>query len=293
MEPTAIQTLKEAITLFEEVGMPARNLAVRTRSEYKHDLEDLADFLEHQHIHRLEQISLAHLVGFQAEMDRRHYQESTRRRKTIAIKSFFKFITRHGVISHNVASQLIPPRVTRHEPRYLSEEEYGRLLRAGSHHPRDAAIIELFLQTGMRLAELANLTLADVELPRKISKEPEDVGEGRGRRKGGKIEKIPLNYKACKALKNWLNERPAIGAGAMFISKFRNPLSKRAIQYVMEKYLKEARIVGASVHTLRHTMATHHAIQGTDAKTIQETLGHASLVTTELYISLAKKAHAL
>ena len=82
---------------------------MRTRLEYKHDLEDLADFLEVQQIRRLAQISLAHLWHIRPEMDRRHYQESTRRRKTIAIKSFFKFITRDGVIAHNVAGQLIPP----------------------------------------------------------------------------------------------------------------------------------------------------------------------------------------
>src|SRR4051794_22464482 len=125
MEPTEVQTLKEAIALFEDVGMPARNLALRTRLEYKHDLEDLAAFLEAKQICRLEQVNLAHLMEYRAEMAGRHYQESPRRRKTIAIKSFFKFITRYGVIAHNVAGQLIPPRVTRHEPRYLSEEEYG------------------------------------------------------------------------------------------------------------------------------------------------------------------------
>ena len=68
------------------------------------------------------------------------------------------------------------------------------------------------------------------------------------------------------------------------------PMSPRAIQYRVRKYLDEARIKGASVHTLRHTMATHHVARGTDLKTLQETLGHADLATTSIYVSLAKKA---
>ncbi len=77
---------------------------------------------------------------------------------------------------------------------------------------------------------------------------------------------------------------------ALFVTKFKAPMSPRAIQYRVKKYLGEAGIKGASVHTLRHTMATHHVARGTDLKTLQETLGHADLATTSIYVSLAKKA---
>ena len=118
---------------------------------------------------------------------------STRERKTYAIKSFFRFIHHHGVIATNVALKLIPPRPKRPEPRFLSEEEYQRLLRVCSHDPRDAAIVEVLLQTGMRLSELARLTVHDVELPRRINREPDNTGSVRIRRKGGKEATIPLN----------------------------------------------------------------------------------------------------
>jgi site-specific recombinase XerD len=75
----------------------------------------------------------------------------------------------------------------------------------------------------------------------------------------------------------------------LFVTKFSTPMSKRAIQYTVSKHLQAANIKGASVHTLRHTMATHHIARGTDLKTIQETLGHADLATTSIYVSLAKK----
>ena len=77
---------------------------------------------------------------------------------------------------------------------------------------------------------------------------------------------------------------------ALFLSQFKQPMSIRAIQQRVQKYLDEAGIEGASVHTLRHTMATHHVARGTDLKTVQETLGHASLATTTIYVSLAKNA---
>jgi site-specific recombinase XerD len=133
-------------------------------------------------------------------MDKRGYQPSTRNRKTHSIKNWFKFLYHQGVIAENIAYRLIPPRAVKPEPRFLSEAEYARLLRACSHHPRDAAIIELFLQTGMRLSELARLMLGDLELPPKINRDPDNMGTVRVTRKGDKVDTFPLNYKACQAL---------------------------------------------------------------------------------------------
>lgn len=287
-----VATVREAIALFETVGMPARNLSTRTREEYSRDLSELASFLETRGVTRLATVSLAHLQAFQAWMDASGFVSATRRRKTHTAKSFFRFLYEHGITGDHLASRLIPPRSTRREPRFLSEDEYRALLRACSHHPRDAALIELFLQTGLRLAEVARLRTVDVELPSRVSAEPDSVGLAHVVRKGGTQDSIPLNFKACRALKTWLAARPASpNAGdSLFVSKFGRPLSKRAIQATVAKYLAEAGIHGASVHSLRHTMATHHIARGTDLKTVQETLGHASLSTTALYVSLAKQA---
>jgi len=285
-----IETLQQGLAFFEEVGMPARDLAARTRLEYKNDLSDFADFLEKQGITKIEQVSLQDLENYQAEMDRRGYSASTRERKTYSIKSFFKFLDHHGVIATNVASQLIPPRPKKPEPRFLSEDEYQRLLRSCSHNPRDAAIIEVLLQTGMRLSELTRLTVDDIEIPKRINREPDNTGTVRVRRKGGKVDTIPLNYKACQALAAWLRVRPQVDHSTLFVTKFKAPMSRRAIQYTVSKYLQTVGIKNASVHTLRHTMATHHIARGTDLKTIQETLGHSNLATTSLYVSLAKTA---
>ncbi len=285
-----IETLEQAIDLFVTDGMPARNLSPKTRVNYRHDLVDLLAFLKDRGASNLSEISLRHLEAYQAEMDRRGYSSSTRNRKTHSIKSLFHFLHRLGITSHNIADKLIPPSVAKHEPRFLSEAEYQRLLRECSHKPRDAAIIELFLQTGMRLSELAKLQLTDVEIPKRITPDPDNMGYVRVKRKGGKTEYIPLNHKACKAVAAYLLVRPEVGETALFISQFKRPISTRAIQHRMTKYVAEAGITGASVHTLRHTMATHHVARGTDLKTVQETLGHADLKTTSVYVSLAKTA---
>jgi site-specific recombinase XerD len=285
-----ITTLEQAIDLFVTDGMPARNLSPQTRKNYRHDLLDLLAFLTDRGASSLSDISLRHLEAYQAEMDRRGYSASTRNRKTHSIKSLFHFLHRLSITNHNIAEQLIPPPVTKNEPRFLSEAEYQRLLRACSHKPRDAATIELFLQTGMRLSELAKLQLYDVEIPKRITPDPDNMGYIRVWRKGGKQVYIPLNHKACKALAAYLIVRPNIaGETALFISQFKRPLSIRAIQERVSKYAQEAGIT-SSVHTLRHTMATHHVARGTDLKTVQETLGHADLKTTSIYVSLAKTA---
>jgi integrase/recombinase XerC len=285
-----VETLAEGLTLFEDVGMPARNLSARTRQEYQKDLTDLIAFLTERGVTKLTKVGLQDLERYQAEMDRRGYKESTRERKTYAIKTWFGFLHHQEILTNNVASGLIPPRVQKAVPRFLSEDEYQRLLRACSHQPRDAAIIEVLLQTGMRLSELARLNLSNIELPKRITKDPDNTGSVRIRRKGGKVDTIPLNHKACKALKAWLKVRPEVDHQALLVTKFKTQMSPRAIQYAVAKYLQEADIQGASVHTIRHTMATHHVAAGTDLKTVQESLGHADLATTAIYVSLAKKA---
>ncbi len=287
---STVETLTQALAQFETIGMPARNLAARTRHEYARDLRDLVAYLEYRGITRLTEVSSRELEGYLAELDRRGLQGSTRNRKVHTLKTFFTWLVGQELLATSPAARLVAPRAIKKEPRYLSEEEYRQLLRACSHHTRDATIIEVFLQTGMRLSELARLTLRDIELPKRITRDIESMGSVRVQRKGGKIDRIPLNYKACQALAAYLKVRPKVEHDGLFLTKFKTRMTTRAIEYMVTKYLSETGILNASVHTLRHTMATHHVIRGTDLKTVQVTLGHASLATTTIYVSLSKQA---
>lgn len=285
--------LEAGLTQFAQVYMPARNFAARTREEYKSDLEDLAAFLKDRRSLDWTVVGLRDLQHFMADLDRRHLQPSSRNRKTYAIKTFFGFLHQAGYLRANPAGELIPPMIPQKERRFLREEEYQSLL-AQAHTSRDRAILEVFLQTGLRLSELTHLAVSDLELPRRITKDPENVGFLKVRRKRGKEVLLPLNWKACEALSAWLAGRGQwIGREsteqALFVSKFRKGMTTRAIRYLVEKYMKRAEILGASVHTLRHTAATHYLAKGGDLKSVQEMLGHESIETTQIYLGLAKK----
>jgi integrase/recombinase XerD len=284
-----VRTLKQALAFYATVGMPARNLAQRTRISYHNDLSDLLRFLEKGKVVALDQVQLSYLVAYQAEMDRRGYTPSSRNRKTYAIKTFFQFLLKQGVIENDPSEQLIPPEVARSEPRVLTEAEYKALQQMVRANVRDAAIIELYLQTGMTLAELVRLTLSDIELPKRISPEVDDVGVVRVHRRRGRVAVIPLNYKVCEALDAYLVTRPPVPTDRLFLSRFLTPYSPRAIQYTVTKYLECIGIHSASVRTLRHTMATHHIARGTPLSAVQETLGHTSSDTTAVYIPLAER----
>ena len=174
---TITQSLSEALTLYETEFLAARNLALRSRREYLNDLKDLLVYLTSvAGVADVGQVSRRHLEGYLAELDRRGFSGATRRRKVASIRSLFAFLQDSGMIQVSPALKLIPPERERMEPRVLSEMEYKRLLEAARGDIRDQAIIELLLQTGLRLSEVSRLHVNHVSLPTKISKEPGFVG---------------------------------------------------------------------------------------------------------------------
>ncbi len=267
--------------------MPARNLSEHARRAYEADLADLVAFLRQRGIRLIREVGLPNLLWYQAEMDRRSYQDSTRKRKTYAIKNFFGFLAHNQIIATNPAARLIPPLASDKDPRYLSADEYRHLRLAASHHARDAAIIEVFLQTGMRLSELAGLTLDDIDIPERITRDSEGGGTVRVKRRGGKVAMLPLNYRACEALAAYLRVRPDVDYVDLWVSRNRRrPLKTRQMQKRIRKYLDKAGIHDGSPMTLRHTYGTHHALKGTDLKVLQNNM---DITNAALYSRLAGK----
>ncbi len=187
--PLAIEdnllTLDAGLAHFKAVYMPARNYSNRTREEYESDLSDLISFLSSRNLTAWQAVGLRDLQSYLADLDRRHLAPASRNRKPYSIKTFFAYLTQSGYLRKNMALELIPPTIPHKDRRFLSEAEYQRVL-SNVNRVRDRAVLELFLQTGLRLSELVNLDTTDLELPKRVTKDPENVGMIRARRKRGK-----------------------------------------------------------------------------------------------------------
>jgi integrase/recombinase XerC len=173
----------------------------------------------------------------------------------------------------------------------LTRDEYRRLL-AVIDEPRDRALVQLLLQTGMRLAEAHRLNLADVILPQPI----DEQSTGRLQIVCRPVESATayLNAPACQALAAWLRQRPqVIGVNAVFVSRNNERLSRRQMQRLMAKYVQEAGLSSATIKALRYSFAGHHLIQGTPLKQVRECLGIKLPRSTESYVEVAEslKAH--
>lgn len=284
-------SLENGIALYERKYLTSRNLAPLTRQAYLASLRDLLVYLTGScQLAYLPQVERRHLEGYLASLDSRGLSGSYRRRIVAAIRSLFGFLEEREHVNVNPARKLIPPERERHTPRFLTEGEYKRLLEAVRYEPRDAAIIELYLQTGMRLSEVARLKVTDIALPARISKELGNAGSVTILGKGRRQRIVTLNWKACKAIKTYLAIRPTdTDDPHLFLTKFRLGIGPRSIERAVAKYLTEADIRGGSVHTLRHTFGTHSVRRGTKLRVVQEMLGHSSLKTTSIYVSLARE----
>lgn len=219
------------------------------------------------------------------KMMKRDAARSTIRLHFSALRSFYKFLTlRHGLVKNPLLEVQLPKREKK-LPVVLTIAQIEQLLEApfkispGKQAPkwqpaRDAAILELFYSTGVRLSELAALDVADYDA----------VGECiRVRGKGGKERLCPFGSHADKAIQRYRYEAK-VHEGALFISKLRKRLSTRSLWTVIRKYTEAAGLpINVSPHKLRHSFATHLLDNGADLRSVQELLGHASLSTTQIY----------
>ena len=290
VNPLAL-TLGQGLDRFATQYLPGRNLAARTRTEYVADLQDALTYIkEAGGVARVTEVTRGHLERYLAHLDQRGLKGSTRRRKATSLRVFFRFLHQEGYLLASPAEQLVPPAMEEHQPRFLTEAEYQRLLAASRHHPRDLAILELFLQTGIRRSELANLLVSDVELPVKFPRGERVIGVLHVRSgKGRKERTITLNDPACRALRTYLASRVDSDDPHLFLSKFQRGLGSWGIEDVVKKYLKIAGIDDAAPHSLRHTFATQHVKRGTELPVVQAALGHENLATTSRYVGLVRE----
>lgn len=231
-------------------------------------------------------------------IERTHYRENTqsgKKRKKASLRSLFQFLVKNNFLSSNPMAEYedatLKSRSQHRVPVFLTKDEAQRLIHAvTTYHQkkkrpswlyqRDRAILLLFLNTGMRVSELIGLNLNNIQ---------SDQGALRVTilGKGGKERMLKLNQLAQSALEAYLEVRPHIDDPALFLSKNRKRISRKAITEIVKKYVAEANLppkaAAISPHKLRHTLATLLLANGENLRVVQEILGHSNIQTTQIY----------
>jgi integrase/recombinase XerC len=261
-----------------------RRLSLLTVDGYRREIARFLQRLADQDVADLRQVDESRVRDYIARRHRQGAGAPTLQRALSAIRSFYKFLLREGVATHNPAAGVIAPRGTRKLPDALDVDRVSALLDMppkSALDVRDRAMFELMYSSGLRLAETVSLNVGDVDLN-------EALVQVTG--KGAKQRVVPVGTVACKWLRRWLGERPAQASGhetALFVSRRGTRLTARAVQARLERW---ARIQGLGrpvhPHMLRHSFASHMLESSGDLRAVQELLGHADISTTQIYTHL-------
>ncbi len=270
--------LKTAHTQFTEY-LTSRRRARATIVAYGKDIEQVTTFLANMGKKTITEITRDELEAFLKKLASDSYTPKSISRKINSIKTFFRFLKASGAITMDPAIEIEHPKYEVKPPRILSKIEYRALRDACRGDIRIYAIVELFLQTGIRIGELAALTLSDI----KGTELYIAAQEGHAQRS------VPLNKAAKEALDHYVAIRSANATSkALFVTKTGRALLIRNIRTAIDRYFRIAGIEGAKVNDLRHTFIAHHLMAGTSITTLSKLVGHKRLSTTERYLELVK-----
>jgi site-specific recombinase XerD len=277
-----IMTLERGLAAFLD-AMLGKNRSAATLRAYRTDVRQFITFVEENSvaITGVGDIGKVDVLEYLAALARKGLTGVARARKVSAIREYFRFLEGVGVIQKSPTTGIDTPKREKHTRQFLRADEYTKMLSLAGGNPRDYAILQVFLQTGIRVSELAHLTLTDVDLTKPVITV---------RGKGNAERAIELEKRGVQALKNYLAVRPESLSDILFFNYQGEPISERGIRKLVVKYRKNAGITKrASCHTLRHTFATYKAEKGVSPFQLQQWLGHANLNTTQIYVHLGKQ----
>jgi integrase/recombinase XerC len=277
---------KTLIDSFIESLAAEKGYSVHTRRAYRKDIQNFFSFLAEssQPIVELKQVDGMMLRGYLGFLHRKN-KKTTIARKLSAIRSFFKFLVKKGIILENPTELVLTPKQDKTIPVYLSVDEMFRLLDSIQTHTlldlRNRAIFETLYSSGIRVAELAGMNISDVDFSAAVLQVSG---------KGNKQRIVPVGQKALAAIKAYRMRlqkeigQIAISSGPLFLNRFHKRLSPRSIARILQKLVDAVGLLTpVSPHALRHTFATHMLDAGADLRAVQELLGHKSLSTTQKY----------
>jgi integrase/recombinase XerD len=282
--PPAFATDTDAFIAFLDLE---RGLSKHTRSGYQSDLDQAAAFLSRRGAADWRRVTGAQAAGWLQALSRGDFAPASLARKLTALRMLARFLVRENLRPDDFTVLLAGPKLGRRLPGTLSAGEIARLLAAPSGGDpgalRDRALLELFYSSGLRVSELAGVTLQQIDLER---------GFLRVFGKGSKERVVPVGGRACDAIAAYLASgrphfvKPRTGS-QLFLSNRGAALSRVMLWMIVRKYARRAGIAQAvKPHALRHSFATHLLTGGADLRAIQEMLGHASISTTQIYTSV-------
>jgi site-specific recombinase XerD len=264
-------------------ALSGKNRSAATIRAYQTDIQQFIAFMHENNvsIHTAADVQKVDVVEYLSSLAKRELTGIARARKMSALREYFRFLEGIGVISKSPTTGIETPKREKNGRQVLRPDEYTKMLSLAGATPRDYAVLQVFLQTGIRVSELAALRIDDIDFIK-----PSITVRGKGR-----VEReIALEKKGIHALKSYLGVRPNSDSDRVFLNYQGEPISERGIRKLVVKYRKEAGITKkASCHTLRHTFATYKAEKGVSAFQLQQWLGHANLNTTQIYVHLGKQ----
>jgi integrase/recombinase XerD len=283
--------MEQLIDAFLNYISVERGLSRNTIISYSEDLGAYIRYLKSLSISSLSATTKNEIVNFMMFQKDRGMAANSVARGLAAIRMFYRFLVRERILKTDPSSLVESPRLWKRIPETLSVNEVEALLLAPNvrdlkQGARDRAILETLYATGMRVSEVVNLKLDNVNT---------EVGFLRCVGKGDKERVIPLGKKAIASIQRYLAaSRPLLlknrESEALFVSRFGKKISRQSLWKLIKRYAKLARIKKSiKPHILRHSFATHLLERGADLRSVQEMLGHANISTTQLYTHINKE----
>ena len=269
--------IRDAKARFEEF-LKSKNKASATILAYGKDIDQLISFLEELKREHVHEITSDDIAAFLASMDSRGYTPKSVSRKLNSTRTFYRFLKINEYITDDPSLLVKHQKYELTPPRVLSLLEYRALRDSASGDPRIYAIVEVLLQTGIRIGELANIRTEDVS-DSILKIRPYE---------GHPERSVPLNKRAKEALKRYLASRPESSNDHFFVTKTGRPFLVRNIRDAIERYFKRAGIENAKINDLRHTFVAHHLKNGVSIIFLSKILGHKRLSSTERYLQYLK-----